>query len=554
MLKSLHIKNFVLIDEVKIDFSNHLTTITGETGAGKSILLGALNLLLGQRADTTLVYNEEKMCAIEGVFDLSSYSLKSFFEEEDLDYDPSTIIRREIRTNGKSRAFVNGNQVNLTTLSKLADQLIDIHEQFDTHFLKDRKFKFQVLDSLAGQMELVGDYQKKFKKWKSLLAQLTREEEELRLLLQKKDFLEFQLNEIHQLEYEEGELAALEEELEILKSAEMILETVHFANQTFQDSETNILDQIRELNQKLHALPGGIKGAEELKTRLDSIFIELEDLYAEVSRLEDEVEQSPGRMEWVKNRIASIFTILKKHHLDTEKDLLELQHELETQLAGIEDAGTQTDELEKEISSLEKELNDLAKKISDHRLKQAQPTEKAVKEHLNLLHLEKAAFEIKVAPTDELNEFGKNEIQYLFSANPGIPLAPVERVASGGEMSRLALSIKALVAQSIPLPTIVFDEIDAAVSGSAADRIGQLLEELGSHHQVICITHSPQVASRAHKHLYVYKKSEEDSTVTQIRELDQQARIHELAVMMSTNPPSESALENAKYLLGKKRK
>lgn len=554
MLQSLHIKNFVLIDEVKIDFSDHLTTITGETGAGKSILLGALNLLLGKRADTTLVYNEEKVCAIEGVFDLSAYSLESFFKDEGIDYEPFTVIRREIRANGKSRAFVNDNQINLSILSKLADQLIDIHEQFDSHFLKDRKFKFQVLDSLAGQMDRIQQYQTKFRKWKTLLAQLRNEQEALKLLLQKKDFLEFQLNEIQQLEYQEGEFSALEDELDVLKSTEAILEVVHYAQHAFQDSEANILDQIRELNQKLSLLPSGITGTKEMKKRLESVFIELEDLHSEFSRLEDEAEQSPGRMDWVEERIAAIFKVVKKHHAENADDLISIRAEMEEQLKEIDAADTQTHQLEEEIARLEEALRKEAKVISETRIKQIRPTEKAVKNHLGLLHLEKAAFEIKVDSADDLNEFGQNEIQYLFSANPGIPLAPVERVASGGEMSRLALSIKALVAKSIPLPTIVFDEIDAAVSGSAADRIGQLLEELGSSHQVICITHSPQVASRAQKHLYVYKQSEKDTTVTRIRELDEEDRIRELAIMMSTNPPSESALENAKYLLGKKRK
>lgn len=554
MLQSLHIKNFVLIDEVKIDFSDHLTTITGETGAGKSILLGALNLLLGKRADTTLVYNEEKVCAIEGVFDLSAYQLKSFFQEEGIDYDPHTVIRREIRANGKSRAFVNDNQVNLSVLSKLADQLIDIHEQFDSHFLKDRKFKFQVLDSLAGQMDLIRQYQKNFRHWRTLRTRLREEQEELKLLIQKKDFLEFQLNEILQLEYREGEFSELEEELDVLKSAELILETAQFAQHLFQDSDTTILDQIRELNQKLALLPPGIPGRKELQNRLESVYLELEDLHSELSRLEDEAEQSPGRAEWVEERIAAIFKIMKKHHLERADDLISIRTDMETQLAGIDAADTQTHALEEEIDLLEKELRKQAKQITENRNKQIKPTQQAVKKHLGLLHLEKAEFEIKVESTEDLNEFGQNEIQYLFSANPGIPLAPVERVASGGEMSRLALSIKALVAKSIPLPTIVFDEIDAAVSGSAADRIGQLLEELGSHHQVICITHSPQVASRAQKHLYVYKESEKESTVTRIRELDHENRVRELAIMMSTNPPSASALENAKYLLGKKRK
>lgn len=554
MLQSLYIKNFVLIDEVKIDFSEHLTTITGETGAGKSILLGALNLLLGKRADTTLVYNEEKVCSIEGVFDLSAHQLESFFQEEGIDYDPHTVIRREIRANGKSRAFVNDNQVNLSVLSKLADQLIDIHEQFDSHFLKDRKFKFQVIDSLAGQMDLVRKYQKNFRHWRTLRTRLREEQEELKLLFQKKDFLEFQLNEILQLEYREGEFSELEEELDVLKSAELILETAQFAQHLFQDSDTTILDQIRELNQKLALLPQGIPGRKELQNRLESVYLELEDLHSELSRLEDETEQSPGRAEWVEERIAAIFKIMKKHHLERADDLISIRSDMETQLAGINAADTQTHALEEEIDLLEKELRKQAKQITDNRIKQIKPTQQAVKKHLGLLHLEKAEFEIKVEATEDLNEFGQNEILYLFSANPGIPLAPVERVASGGEMSRLALSIKALVAKSIPLPTIVFDEIDAAVSGSAADRIGQLLEELGSHHQVICITHSPQVASRAQKHLYVYKESETESTVTRIRELDHENRVQELAIMMSTNPPSASALENAKYLLGKKRK
>ncbi|MBY5957873.1 DNA repair protein RecN [Membranicola marinus] len=551
MLKSLHIKNFVLIDELTIQFSDHLTTITGETGAGKSILLGALNLILGQRADTSLVANQDQTCVIEGTFDLQAYDLEPVFETEELDYEPITVLRREIRSNGKSRAFVNDNLVNLTTLKSLADHLIDIHEQFDSHFLRDRRFQFQVIDSLAGQLKETIQYQQLFTQLKKRKTDLRTQREQFATLRQKKDFLEFQLHEIQKLQYQPGEFQELEEELNVVKNAADISDIIQLADHLFEGAENNLLDQFRGLIHRVTAIQGNMEALKRLNSRLESNYIELEDLYKEITQLDDLVEVDPGRSDWIENRMAEIFKVVKKHHLDDAESLTRLTKNLEDELAQIEQTDTATQALEDEIGRLEKELHQKADSLSQARKEQVAPIRDAVLEHLTLLNLGKADFKIEIHPADELNDHGRDELKFLFSANPGVALSPVEKVASGGEISRLALSIKALIARSIPLPTIVFDEIDAAVSGSAADKMGTLLYNLGRHHQVICITHSPQVASRADKHLFVYKEVTGQKTESQIRELEKEERITELAIMMSSDPPSSSALENAKYLLEK---
>lgn len=551
MLTSLYIKNFVLIDEIRINFSGHLNTITGETGAGKSILLGALNLILGQRADTTTVADEEKTCVIEGTFQLEAYQLQAFFEAEELDYKAETILRREIRSNGKSRAFVNDNLVNLSTLKSLADHLIDIHEQFDSHFLRNREFRFQVLDSLAGQLSAAETYRKKFEQWKHLKNDLRDQQANRAAQLQKKEFLQFQLDEITQLNYQKGEFGELENELNLVKNATDISDVISMANLLFEGPDNNLLDQIRSLINRLSSIKVDMPALKKLNERLESNYIELEDLYSDISRLEDLVEVDPARAEWIESRIADIFRVLKKHQLSEADDLPGLVHNFQSQLDDIEQADHRTLELEQEITRIEKELHENAAQLSQNRLKGIKTIRQSVVEYLTLLNLDKADFQISINRADALDAFGHDEVQFLFSANPGIPLAAVEKVASGGEISRLALSIKALIARSIPLPTIIFDEIDSGVSGSAADKMGMLLHKLGRHHQVICITHSPQVAARADKHLFVYKQVRNGRTETLIRDLPESDRIRELAIMMSSDPPSSSALENAKYLLEK---
>ncbi|HLU92645.1 MAG TPA: DNA repair protein RecN [Membranihabitans sp.] len=551
MLKSLYIKNFVLIDEITIDFSSHLTTITGETGAGKSILLGALNLILGQRADTSTVADEDKTTVIEGSFDLQSYKLQSYFDSEELDYKDETILRREIRSNGKSRAFVNDNLVNLSTLKSLADHLIDIHEQFDSHFLRDRNFKFQVIDSLAGQSAEVDAYRKLYSQWKKLKAELKALQEKQISLSQKKDFLEFQLNEINQLNYQDGEFAELEAQLNLVRNSSDILEIISMADHMFEGAENNLLDQFRSLIVRLSSIKVEMDALKNLKDRLESNYIELEDLHSEITQLEDLVEMEPASAERIESRMADIFKVIKKHHLTEASELSVLTRQLQSELNEIDQTDSQTATLESEIDRLTKKLKLEADQISAKRAGQTKPIRQAVLDLLSLLNLDKSDFQVEVVQTEILNDFGQDEIRFLFSANPGVPLAPVEKVASGGEISRLALSIKALIARSIPLPTIVFDEIDSGVSGSAADKMGTVLYNLGRHHQVICITHSPQVASRADKHLFVYKEMTEDKSETRIRDLKRDERITELAIMMSSDPPSSTALENAKYLLEK---
>ncbi|WP_236974406.1 DNA repair protein RecN [Membranihabitans maritimus] len=549
MLLNLHIKNFVLIDDIKIDFSNQLTIITGETGAGKSILLGALNLLLGQRADTSVVKNEDKACVIEGSFDISSYQLTNLFGEEGIDYEAKSLIRREIRANGKSRAFINDNLVTLSTLRNIADKIIDIHEQFDNRFLSQKDFKFQIIDSLSGQQAIVKDYQTKYRELKEKERELKTLKEESSKLRQKQDFLEFQLNEIINLQYRIEEFQELEQELALVKNAEFLEEIVSNARFIFEDSETNILDQMRSLSQSINSLKIDFAPLQALSERLESSWIELEDIKNEFSLISEDIEVEPGRSEQIESRMSDIFRIMKKHQLEDADEIPVLQEKFEVELSNINDADNLTEELSREITREEKQLRELAKGISATRNKVKAKIEKEVLKRLAMLQLDKSQFTIELLQNEELDEYGQNKINYLFSANPGIPMESIEKVASGGEISRLALSIKALVAQSIPLPTIVFDEIDSGVSGAAANKMGQLLHNLSRSHQVICITHSPQVASKADEHLFVYKEVSKKQTRTFIKNLTLDERINELAIMMSSNPPGASAIENAKYLL-----
>ncbi|GAA5219527.1 DNA repair protein RecN [Membranihabitans marinus] len=549
MLLSLHIKNFVLIDDLTIDFSPQLNIITGETGAGKSILLGALNLILGQRADTSVLKDNGKTCVIEGRFSLVNYDLKEIFFEEDIDYLEQSTIRREIRASGKSRVFVNDNQITLAGLKKIAYKIIDIHEQFDNHFLTKKDFQFDVIDSLAQQKEEVNQYRKRFQQLKEKENQLKAMKAKAIEEAQKKDFLEFQLNEIESLKYKEGEFKTLEEELSFTKNIELIDEIVQQAEHIFETADESILDQMRSLLIKTRSASGVFEPLQQLESRLESSLIELEDIQSEYSSLKDELEIEPGRSEIIETRMGEIFRVMKKHYLDQSDDILSLAQRLSDELAEISQLDAGIDKYQLEIEKDRKELEKMATTISKRRQSQKNKIQKSVLEKLIHLQLDKSRFEISLETMDHLDEYGKDKISYLFSANPGMALGSIDKVASGGEISRLALSIKALVAKSIPLPTIVFDEIDAGVSGAAADKMGSLLHELSRDHQVICITHSPQVASKADRHLYVFKQVKQKETKTDIATLTLDQRVHQLAIMLSSDPPSAFAVENAKYLI-----
>lgn len=549
MLLSLHIKNFVLIDELTIDFSPQLNIITGETGAGKSILLGALNLILGQRADTSVLKDNGKTCVIEGRFSLENYALKEIFIEEDIDYLEQSTIRREIRANGKSRVFVNDNQITLAGLKKIAYKIIDIHEQFDNHFLTKKDFQFDVIDSLAQQKDYVNEYRKSF-------LQLKEKENQLKVMkakaieeAQKKDFLEFQLTEIENLKYKEGEFKTLEEELLLTKNIELIDEIIQQAEHIFETADESILDQMRSLLLKTRSASNVFEPLQTLESRLESTLIELEDIQSEYSGLKDDLDVEPGRSEIIESRMGEIFRVMKKHYLDQSDDILALEQRLSDELAEISNLDAGIEKYQQEIEKDRQALVKMAETISKRRKSQQNKIQKSVLEKLIHLQLDKARFEISLEELDHLDEYGKDKISYLFSANPGMALGSIDKVASGGEISRLALSIKALVAKSIPLPTIVFDEIDAGVSGAAADKMGSLLHELSRDHQVICITHSPQVASKADRHLFVFKQVKQKETKTGIATLTLDQRVHQLAIMLSSDPPSAFAIENAKYLI-----
>lgn len=552
MLSRLLIKNYALIDNLDISFDKGLNIITGETGAGKSILMGALGLVLGNRAEGKQFFNEEKKCVIEGYFSISSYDLKGFFEENDLEYDDETIIRRELSVDGKSRAFVNDSPVNLTILKALGEKLIDIHSQHATLQINTEEFQLLVLDALAEQEDLLTTYRKELNILRQTERRLKTLKEESRVASAELDYNQFLFEELERLDIKEGEVQSLEEEQQQLENAEEIKRSLVSSSFLLSEGEQNVLSMLKESVQQIQQAARYFSGAEELAQRLQSTYIEIKDIASEIAQQEEAVMLDQQRLDEVSARLSELYSVMKKHRVDSEGELLQIRDDLEQKLQAVLNHDDIMAELEKQLTEQKDKVMTLAKQIHDNRKAVVPQVVDFVQQTLTTVGMPNARLSISLdfQNMEKASPRGFDAVQFLFSANKGQTLQPIHKVASGGELSRVMLAIKSLVAQNSSLPTIIFDEIDTGISGEVALRVGEVMQRLAHNMQVIAITHLPQIASKGTSHFKVYKEDKDDKTRSNIVLLKPEERVLEIAQMLSGVNPGEAALAHAKTLLG----
>lgn len=550
MLTHLSIRNYAIISELELDLSDRLTIITGETGAGKSILLGALSLVLGKRADTSVLFSDEEKCVIEAHFDLRDYTLSSFFDKNDLDYEPVSILRREINSSGKSRGFINDTPVNLNQLRELASYLIDIHSQHEILTLKTPEFRARFLDDCYDGGKLFSKYREKHIAWLHLKKQASSLKEQLQKAASDEDYLRFQLNELEELNLSEGELNTAQDRLTMLENTEEIRHMLDGVVTGLANSEDAVLDVLRMIDAELKKLSIKYPKAAEWQERVHSSFLELEDLAREIELEGGDVDEDPKDLLQLQERVDEILRLMTKHRKQSEGELLELQNELSDQLANITVSDERLTLLHAELEKVGSELDNLGKELTSFRTAVAKELSSTIKLELHQLGMPDAELAISLTPT-ETTALGQDRIDIKFSSNRGHELQDVSKAASGGELSRLMLSVKSEMAKKAQLPAIIFDEIDTGVSGEVADKVGKKIKSMSERMQVLCITHLPQMASKADRHLFVYKENKGGKTVTKVRELDKQERILEIAKMLSSAEPTETAMTHAKDLIGK---
>lgn len=549
MLKRLHIRNYALIDEIDIHFSERLTIITGETGAGKSILLGALGLVMGERADSKVFYNDTEKCVVEATFDVSSYDLKSFFDEHELDYDSEVFIRREVSPAGKSRAFVNDTPVNNQVLQRLTETLVDLHQQFDTLDIHNVNFQLRMIDALADNAALLKEYQSGYRRYASDRKKLAEYISLSESGSKEMDFLRFQLEELQQAALTAGEQDAMENELAKLTGAEEIKVAYAAAFSHLIEGEQNVISQLQSIARSFQNTRKLSADLSSLSERFEALIVDLQDIGRVCDRIAEKTEHDPERIMELQDRLNIIYKLQKKHSVSSVEELLEIQARLEDQTSGYTDLGEVIAKLEKEIAAQEAVLREKASVLSTRRKGVTEGFETRVHGMLEQLSMPHARLKVEINDTAQLTATGLDDVQFLFASNVGSRFLPIRDVASGGELSRLTLCTKSLVADAIPLPTLIFDEIDTGISGDVSLKMGHILKELSERHQVVSITHTPQIASRADAHYFVYKTVDGNRTITRIRLLNHDERIRSIAVMLSGNPPSESALATARELL-----
>jgi DNA repair protein RecN (Recombination protein N) len=549
MLKQLSIKNYALIEESTIHFPEGYIVITGETGAGKSILLGALGLVLGNRAESDALFDKTKKCVVEALFDVSNLQLEELFTTHDIDFEQETYIRREINADGKSRAFVNDTPVTLAVLKELSERLIDVHSQHQTLMLNQHTFQFKLIDAFAQLKQQLITYSDDFSNYQSVKKQLNELKAKEAQLKKERDFLQFQLDELEQFSPKEEELETLQKESEVLENAESIKQQLTTISELINGDHENVISKLNLLKPVLNQLSRFGENYNELNKRFSEVYIELKDIASESSALCDDISADPERLQIVNERLDSYNRLLKKHSVANEKELIALWKEMKEKIAVILSFDDDVKRLEKEMNTLHKKLGSQAKLLSDHRKKIIPEIEKNVSNMLEQLSMPNAKFKIELKEKAEFGILGKDEINFLFSANKGSEFKDIEKVASGGELSRLMLCIKSLAAQKTALPVIIFDEIDTGVSGDVADKIGSILKAMGKNRQVISITHLPQIASKGTSHLFVYKEDHSTKTISKIKQLQNEERILEIAKMLSSGKPGEAAINNAKELL-----
>ncbi len=552
MLRQLYIKNFTLIDELNIELHPGFSVITGETGAGKSIILGALGLLLGQRADSKVIKQGTDRCIMEAHFDLSRYAMQSFFEQNDIEYDATdTILRRELTAQGKSRAFINDTPVSLAVLKELGEQLVDIHSQHQNLLLNKQDFQMSVADIIAGDGKQLDDYRKSYADYQQQQQQLAELEADIERNRQNADFLRFQYGELREARLTEGEQEELEQQSERMTHAEEIKSALYDATNALDDDQTGAVSQVRQARQALAAISKVLPQAAEMAERLESCHIELRDIAAEVTTQLEHIDFEPSELEAINSRLDRLYDLQKKYHAERVEDLIALRDELQEKLNHIENSDEALAELQAAVSQSEARCRQQAERLTQLRRKAGKEIERQMRERLVPLGMPNVRFAVEIEQ-GTLGRNGQDSIRFLFSANSSTPLQPVAQVASGGEIARVMLSLKAMISGAVKLPTIIFDEIDTGVSGKIAEKMAEIMQEMGrSDRQVLSITHLPQIAAMGSHHYRVSKEEGPQGTVSRMQELSPDERVREIAQMLSGSDVSAAAIENAKQLLRK---
>lgn len=553
MLKKLDIRNFTLIDHLEMALYPGFSVITGETGAGKSIVIGAIGLLLGNRADAKQVKRGCDKCIIEATFDLSIYHsdvLKDFFEDNDLDYEPEEcLLRREVNANGKSRAFINDTPVTLALMRELGEQLIDVHSQHQNLLLSKEDFQLNVVDIIARDRQQLADYRAAFAEYRSAQRRLEELREQIATSRDNEDFLRFQQKELSEANLASGEQEQLEQESELMSHAEDIKRALHEADNGLSGDDTGIVNLTRSIAAQLRSVADVYPEAQELAERLESCFVELKDISQEISSKVDDVEYDPQRFNLITQRLDTIYTLQQKFHVQTVDELLDRLNAINTQLDNIDNSDEELQELERSVEKLHAVCVEKAVVLTDMRRKSATVVEQELSKLLVPLGIPKVRFKVEVSPAD-LSTNGADKVMFLFSANSSTDMQPVSQVASGGEIARVMLSLKAMISKAIGLPTIIFDEIDTGVSGRVAEQMAHIMRDMGkANRQVICITHLPQIAAAGSTHYKVAKQETEQGTVSTMTQLSDEQRITEIAQMLSGSDVSQAAVDNAKSLL-----
>lgn len=550
MLKQLYIKNFTLIDELNIQMHPGFSVITGETGAGKSIILGAIGLLLGNRADSKSIKAGRDRCVIEAHFDLSKYDMQQFFTDNDIDEDLSdTIIRRELTAAGKSRAFINDTPVSLTKMRELGEQLVDIHSQHQNLLLQKEDFQLNVVDIIAQDEKQRKNYETAYNQYKQANQKLNALKAEIEKNRENEDFLRFQFKELDEAQLQNGEQEELEQEYEMLSHSEDIKTALYQADNHLSGDDGNIIERLKQASEQLANIKDVYPEVTELLERIDSSYIELKDIAQEVNGLTDHVEFDPARLETINERLDKLNSLQQKFHVKDLGELLKTYHQLKEQLSHIDHSDEDVEALEQEVTQLLEKAQKQAKELTAIRTKAAKKVEEEMKQRLIPLGIPNVRFSISLTEKP-LSHDGGDKVSFLFSANKSTPLQPVTQVASGGEIARVMLSLKAMISGAVKLPTIIFDEIDTGVSGKIAEKMARIMVEMGNHErQVLSITHLPQIAAMGSHHYKVSKEETDNGTISRMTELSQQERVQEIAQMLSGSDVSEAALANAKELL-----
>ena len=531
MIKNIHIRNYALIDKTDIELEKGFTIITGETGAGKSILLGAIGLTLGQRADVAAIMDKSRKCVVEITYNVVGYDLQRWFVDNDLDYDDFVVVRRELMADGKSRAFINDTPVNNKVLKEFGSFLIDVHSQHQSLLIGQPEYQLEILDAFCGNQSLLKDYKVKYARRQGVLAELNFVKQKAREAAQEEDYLKFQFNQLDEARLREGEQRELEEELAVLNNAESIKSAFSESTYVLTEAEVPVIPSLKGLKNKMASLEGVVKEATDYEQRLNSVILELEDIADECERVAERVEYNPVRVE-------------------RTEDLITLKEALGEKLKGIQSFATQIEELEKQINVLEKEMDVLAGKIHKARVESEQKLREEMRGLLVGMGIKHAVFKVVITPLDHFTPTGKDDVSFLFAANKNQEPGELAKVASGGEISRLMLSLKYILSRTKQLPVIIFDEIDTGVSGEIAHSMAAMMKEMAERMQVISISHLPQIAAAGDTHFKVYKEDDQEGTISRIRRLTDEERVIEIAGMISGSVVSKAALENARLLLG----